>query len=323
MLAALAYNPSNGAEEDMSTAPITIQGVVTDGSGMPLRGAGVVANTFILGQQDNNPQNSTKTDADGRYILTAERGYKVEVFAYLDPDLRNVYYWTEDRDFKISSDTSSIESNFTLQRSTNVTISLGVAIVSDTLNGSTYTDVTVDPNFLRLIIDAKSMNTTVDSVDLCSFNTQQFNYSSENGASVMFYMNAIAYGTYNETGFITDLDFIQAGDIYPVQFDANALAEEAASQEHSIYNLTKGVNQTITALKLREACALPISLEQSTSFTVLGKEVTMRSIGVNYSYGSNDSSVSVTIEPLTDGVRTYDVSVINGCIVYIKETTTG
>jgi hypothetical protein len=60
-------------------------------------------------------------------------------------------------------------------------------------------------------------------------------------------------------------------------------------------------------------------LDRSFSFEVLGKVVAAHLTGIAYTYGTNDSSVTMTIEPHLEGEHAYYACVIGGCVVYIRE----
>jgi hypothetical protein len=319
MMAALSYNPAKGAEEPTS---IMVFGTVTDDQGNKLENASILAiTTTYVGEEPNRYY--TNTDASGNYSLTFEPGTEIEVYACVASD--RLPYWSQSNEYYIQKDTSSIMSDFVLYPTMNVTVPIGIAIVSDTIDSSTRTNVSVDLHYLSLFVEVDGLNCSLDRIDP-SFGSTTFNISTTGGMSAVLYMNATVIGDYDMTGRITSINLYQVGDIYAVPFDPAVLSEEWSSETRSTFDLSPGENRTFTAIANGETCELPSGLDLSFSFPVLGQNVTVMEKGINYdiTYAGDDadnSSIAVTIEPVTDGVHSYDECTVNGCIVFIREVS--
>jgi hypothetical protein len=138
--------------------------------------------------------------------------------------------------------------------------------------------------------------------------------------SAVLYMNATVIGEIDMTGRITYVNLYQVGDIYAVPFDPAVLSEEWSSETRSAFDLSPGENRTFTAIANGATCELPSGLDLSFSFPVLGQNVTVIEKGIIcVGKDFHISSIAVTIEPVTDGVHSYDECTINGCIIFIRE----
>jgi hypothetical protein len=317
MMAALSYNPAKGVEEPTS---IMIFGTVTDDRGNKLENASVQAIvTTYVGEEPERYY--TNTDASGNYSLTFEPGTEIEVCACVVSD--RLPYWSQYNEYYVQKDTSSIRSDFVLYPTTNVTVPIGIAIVSDTIDGSTRTNVSVNLHYLSLLVDVSGLDRSPDRIDL-SFGSTTFNISTTGGMSAVLYMNATVIGEIDMTGRITYVNLYQVGDIYAVPFDPAVLSEEWSSETRSAFDMSPGENHGFTAIANGAKCELPSGLDLSFSFPVLGQNVNVIENGITYdiTYPGDDadkSSIAVTIEPVTGGVHSYDECTINGCIIFIRE----
>jgi hypothetical protein len=314
MMAALAYNPIKGDEEPTS---MTIYGTVIDEKGNKLENATIQAITTSF--VDEEPKRFyTSTDASGNYSVTFEHGKEIGVYACVFSE-GNVLYWSQHNEFYVQNDISSIRSDFVLYPTTNVSVPIGIVVVSDTIDGSTITNISVDLNYLYMLVEINGLNSSTGRVGL-SFDKTAFNVSAMANTSAVLYMNATVQGEYDMAGQIAFIDLVQVGDIYSVPFNAAVLDEEWSSETHSVFDLSQGENRTITAIANGATCEFPSDLDLSFSFLVLGQNITVIERGITFTGEDSDiSSITITIEPVTDGVHSYDECTINGCIVYIRE----
>jgi hypothetical protein len=312
MVAALMYDPNKDAGQGAEV--IMVQGMVTDENGEPIEGAIIVADTYPDRRYDIGVQCITETDANGYYVMTSQRGEELQMFADVDDGADNTY-WTECHEYDISDDPENIVSNFTLQHTENITIPLGIAIASDLIDDLTEINVTVDAQLLDVLIELEGVNTTIDRANVVF--DRSIEISGLSGGA-MLYMNASVCGTYDEAGRITYLYFAQTGEVRAVPFDTSVLADQAPAED-VVFNLSPGEVRTLTAVKGGVEYSLPTSLDRSFSFEVLGKVVAAHLTGIAYTYGTNDSSVTMTIEPHLEGEHAYYACVIGGCVVYLRE----
>jgi hypothetical protein len=314
MMAALMYDPSKNDGEGVEG--ILVQGFVTDESGRPISNVVVVADTQVEESSEVTVQCEVDADINGYYVMTVEPGVQLSLFVYADTEADNVY-WTETHVYDITDDPQDIESNFTLQRSMSASIPLGIAVVIDTLTPSTHASISLDPQLLELLIEIRGTGSSVDRAQVI-LSDPSLDLGVTGGGSIMLYMNATVCGTYDGTGRITNLFFLQTGELRAVPVDLGTL-DGTASEAHTIIDLSQGEVHEVTAVRGGVAYSLPGGLDRSFSFTLLGSEVTARLIGIGYTYGTNESSVTVTFGPAYDVVRSYYISVIGGYIISVRE----
>jgi hypothetical protein len=314
MMAALMYDPSKDDGEGVKG--ILVQGFVTDEGGRPISSAVVVADTLADERYDVSVQCEADTDPNGYYVMTVDRGAQLSLFVYADTEADNVY-WTEKHVYGIADDPPSIVSNFTLQRSMSASVPLGIAVVIDTLAPSTHASISLDPQLLELLIEIRGTGSSVDRAQVV-LSDPSLDLGVTGGGSMMLYMNATVCGTYDGTGRITNLFFLQTGELRAVPVDLGTL-DGTASEAHTIIDLSQGEVHEVTAVRGGVAYSLPGGLDRSFSFTLLGSEVTARLIGIGYTYGTNESSVTVTFGPADGNGRSYDASVIGGYIISVRE----
>jgi hypothetical protein len=314
MMAALAYNPNKVPE-------VTVHGTVTDVAGRPIENVSMQVSTEI----DAEPQDSyVSTDANGHYSITVEHGGKLNIFANAD-SLSGLPYWVRVHDYDVSNNPSSLESDFVLQGDTNVAMPLGLVVVCDTINASTSNNISVDLRGLGLYIESDRMNTSFGISSMLGFCSRNdtYSFSSTDRTCMALYMNVTLSGMTAEDGSILEMYSKYVGDVYAKSIDPSPLDDAARSEHHKMYNLSRGQNITIKAIEEASTWELPGALNLSFPMDYLGDQITIQEKGISFSgIDLNISAGAVTIEPLTDGVHPYDVCVINGCIVHIREVAT-
>jgi hypothetical protein len=150
-----------------------------------------------------------------------------------------------------------------------------------------------------------------------------FTFSSMDRTCMALYMNVTLTGITGEDVKIRDMFIKHVEEVFAKPVDPSALHEEAEYEHHEVYNLPKGESQRIKAIKECDAWDLPSVLNLSFSMDYLGNEITVHEKGISFtSLDLNLTAVVITIEPLTDGVHSYDVCVINGCVIFIREIKT-
>ncbi|MDW5563353.1 MAG: carboxypeptidase-like regulatory domain-containing protein [Methanomassiliicoccus sp.] len=315
MIAALMYYPyrkDSVAHDNNNPIVLTVHGLVTDENGTPLENASVIV---------TGPGVITKmTNASGFYSITFNAVLELNISAMASG------HWVEYATIYPNDQKTDIFANFTLWKSTIISVPLGIATFIDSPDGSSRFTLNINVTNSCYIIKQAGSDESIPMY--LSAGNLTCNTSVGSGPTIL-YMNVSIFGSYwmtNKT--IRGFGCEAIGPAYGVPLNMVNPDTTTSSWNHTTFDLKYGERGNVTLAAKNDSYSFPTNFAPTFTVDALGKNITFHEIGVQtFDYIIereqlvNVSGVvaSMDVTPLTSGNHAYDVYVEDGCMICLRE----